>query len=350
MAKSSDPSANALQAFELLHNPTLVALKPIYVVFGDEGFLRASALKLIRRCVLGQDGDEFGYCQFDGKSAALADVMDELAMLPFFGGKRFVAVQDADNFVSAHREALERYIQKPHRSGVLLLLVQSWPSNTRLAKSVAQIGMTVNCKSPEERQLAPWCSRWAKDRYGKQLRSDSARLLVELVGNGLGQLDSELDKLAAYVGPRSEITAKDVDQLVASGRVETVWKIVDAATAGDCASALELLDRLVAAGEYPLLIFGSLSSQLRRLAKAHQLVAGGEPPRSALMKAGMPPFFVEKAQAQLRQLGNRRLGRLFDWLCEIDLGLKGETPLDPRQLLERLVIQIGAPVEQVLGK
>ena len=330
---------------ELLQKPEGVELKSAYVVFGEEEFLKTAAVAAVRLAVLGKDGDEFGLSRFDGRAATLADVLDQLAMLPFLGGRRLVEVDNADEFVSAHREALERTVQKPHRTGVLLLVVQSWPSNTRLAKMIAASGLAIDCKSPDDRTLPSWCRRWAKEKYGKRLATEAADLLVELSGGGLGQLDGELDKLAAYVGDRADITAEDVDQLVAAGRVETVWKIIDAAAAGDATSALGMLDSLAGAGEQPLLIFGAFSSQLRKLAKAYRLVMGGENPRTALPKVGVPPYFVEKAQAQLRHLGRDRLGRLYEWLSATDLGMKGDSSLTSQHLLERLVVRVAGKLE-----
>ncbi len=342
MAKSSAQPGTSLSAFEILQRSDAVKLRPVYVLAGDEEFLRSAALAAVRECVLGKDGDEMGLSRFEGKSAALADVLDELSMLPFLGSRRLVVVSVADEFVSKHREALERYVQKPHRTGVLALIVQSWPSNTRLARMVVQSGLTIDCKPPDDRSLPAWCRNWAKEKYGKRLLNDGASLLVELVSGGLGQLDAELDKLAAYVGDRADIRAEDVDQLVAAGRVDTVWKILDAAASGDTSSALQLLDSLMGVGEQPLMIFGALSSQLRKLARAYRLVVGGESPRTALPKVGVPPYFIEKVQAQLRFLGRERLGQLYDWLSETDLGLKGDSTLPPQHLLERLIVRVGA--------
>jgi DNA polymerase-3 subunit delta len=324
----------------VLEKPGSLQLKPVYAVFGDEEFLRTSAVAAIRRVVLGDGEDDFGVARFDGRTAALADVFDEVATLPLLGSRRLVIVQNADDFVSAHREPLERYVQKPHRSGVLVLVVQSWPSNTRLARMVAETGLAIDCKSPDERQLASWCRRWSEFRYGKRLTNDAAQLLLELIGNRLGQLDSELDKLAAFAGSRPEVTANDVDRLVASGRVETVWKIIDAAMAGDGASALRMLDELTSAGEQPLMIFGAFSSQLRKLARAFRLMAAGATARSSLPRVGVPPFFLDKAQAQLRHLGPSRLGHIFDWLTETDLGMKGDSALAVQHLLERLIVRV----------
>src|SRR5262245_12254484 len=126
MAKTTNLAG--LTGFDAMERPDTVSDKPVYAVYGDEEFLRGAAIAAIRGRVLGSEADEFGITNFDGRVVALADVLDELAMLPFFGGRRLVVVQKADDFVSAHREALERYVQSPARLGVLILAVQSWPS------------------------------------------------------------------------------------------------------------------------------------------------------------------------------------------------------------------------------
>jgi DNA polymerase-3 subunit delta len=54
----------------------------------------------------------------------------------------------------------------------------------------------------------------------------------------------------------------------------------------------------------------------------------------------VPPFAARGCEQQLRHLGRRRLDRLYDWLLEVDLGLKGGSELPPRTLLERFVVRL----------
>ena len=56
--------------------------------------------------------------------------------------------------------------------------------------------------------------------------------------------------------------------------------------------------------------------------------------------AGIPPFALRDSEQQLKHLGRRRLDRLYDWLLETDLGLKGSSWLPPKTLMERLVVQL----------
>src|SRR5205814_2556324 len=102
-----------------------------------------------------------------------------------------------------------------------------WPANTRLAKLVPDAS-TITCKAPPPYKLPEWCIRWAGAHHGKQLSLAAGRLLVDLVGADMGQLDQELAKLAVYVGKAAKIEPEDVDRLVGSSRTENIFKIFDA--------------------------------------------------------------------------------------------------------------------------
>ncbi|HXG08167.1 MAG TPA: DNA polymerase III subunit delta [Gemmataceae bacterium] len=313
--------------------------KPVYVLVSDEDFVKRQVLTALRRLVLGERDEGFGLSTHSGDKAVWATIHDELETLPFLGPRRLVVVENADLFVTRHRTALEKYVTRPAATGVLVLDVQSWPANTRLAKLIDPAA-TIQCKAPAAPKLPEWCIRQAAVGYGKELTLPAARMLVDLVGPEMGVLDQELAKLAAYAGEANRIDAADVDRLVGNSRAETTWKIFDAIGSGRPGEALAILDRLFDQGEDPLRILGAFSVQLRRLAQAARLAQEGLALADALDRVGVPPFAQKGCEQQLRHLGRRRANRLFEWLLETDLGLKGSSTLPPRTLLERLIVQL----------
>jgi DNA polymerase-3 subunit delta len=313
--------------------------QPVYVVHGDEEFLKRQALTALRRLVLGEGDTAFGLSIHAGDKASLAAVCDELQTVPFLSTCRLVLVENADPFVSQFRAQLEKYVAKPAANGVLVLDVKTWPANTRLAK-LLDGDATLVCKAAASYRLPAWCQQWASSRHGKQLSSEAAKLLVDLVGAEMGLLDQELAKLAIYVGSAGRIEAGDVDKLVGNSHAENMWKIFDAIGASNSAEALTILDRLLEQGEEPLRILGAFSMQLRRLAQAARATQQGQSLSAALERAGVPPFAHRSCEQQLRHLGRQRTDRLYDWLLEADQGLKGSSQLPARTLLERLVVRL----------
>ncbi|HLJ97448.1 MAG TPA: DNA polymerase III subunit delta [Gemmataceae bacterium] len=312
---------------------------PVYVVHGDEEFLKRQVLAALRGVVLGEGDTAFGLSIHSGDKATLAGVRDELETLPFLTPCRLVVVENADPFVSQCRAHLEKYVAKPAPTGVLVLEVKSWPGTTRLAK-LLEGDATIVCKTPAAHRLAAWCVEWAAAHHGKQLVAEAAKLLVDLIGSEMGLLDQELGKLAVYVGGKTRIETIDVDKLVGNSRTENMWKIFDAIGTGNSAEALTILGRLFEQGEEPLRVLGAFSMQLRRLAQAARWNQQGQSLDAALSRAGVPPFAHRSGAEQLRHLGRQRIDRLHDWLLETDLGLKGASQLPPRTVLERLVIRL----------
>ncbi|QEH36274.1 DNA polymerase III subunit delta [Aquisphaera giovannonii] len=316
--------------------------KPVYVVYGDDVYLRRESVTAIRRAVLGEEADELALRRFEGSSAGLADVKDELRTLPFFSKRRIVLIEDADPFVTRARKDLEGYLEAPSGTGVLVLLVKSWPSNTKLYKLVAASGMPIDCTSPAEKDLIPWLVKEAT-RHQAQLEPDAARLLLELVGAEVGILAAEVEKLAVYVGTSARIRRADVTRMVEAGRIETVWKVIDAATTGEPAAAITDLDDLIASGEHPIKINAALASSLIRVHHAGRLRAARIPLDEACKMAGIHGFGVEKVKKQHAHLGPGRVDRIPEMLLKADLDLKGDSKLEPRVILEELLIRLALP-------
>lgn len=326
-----------MDALPFLEKADRAKLAPLYVVHGDEVFLRRQVVQAIRRRALGPDASD-GLSVY-GADASFAAVFDELQTMPFFGERRLIVVEDADKFVTEHRGAIEKALGRLPENNVLVLDVKSWPATTRLAKLI-DASATIACKAPANYRLPQWCSAWAEARYAKKLPAQAAALLVELAGGEMGMLDQEINKLSIYVGDRAEIRTGDVDKLVGQNRAAQAFKIFDAIGAGRTDEALTILERLFEQGEEPIKLLGAFSYQLRRLAQAARLAEQGVSLQTALERVGVPPFGIQSAQQQLRRIGRERARQLFDWLIETDLGLKGSSPLPPRIQFERLVVKL----------
>src|SRR5947209_7994320 len=255
--------------------------RPVIAVHGDEDFLKRQVVAALRARVLAGGDEAFGLSAHPGDKATWAAVHDELQTLPFLCPKRLVVVENADPFVSAYRSQLEKYAAAPAPSGLLVLEVKSWPSNTRLAK-LLDGPASVACKALAGPKLAEWCRRHASAEHKKQLVVAAAQLLVDLVGPDMGLLSQEIAKLAVYAGDAARIAVEDVDRLVGNNRAENTFRIFDLIGKGDVAGALALLDRLLGQGEEPLRLLGAFGWQLRRLAQAARLNAQGKPLASAL--------------------------------------------------------------------
>jgi DNA polymerase-3 subunit delta len=212
------------------------------------------------------------------------------------------------------------------------------PANTRLYKAVQQSGLIVECAPSKAHNMAGWCRQWATYRYGKELSKDAADWLLELAGPEYGVLDQELQKLSTFVGDAGAIGFEVVQRLTAGAGDDKAFKILDAALDGNCAEALVLLERQLAAGDPPQRLLNIASSQVRKLTRAARMaVAKSHSLPQALAAAGVPPFAIERSAARLKRLGRERMAEMFRRLLAADLAVKGGSGLDASTVLTRFV-------------
>jgi DNA polymerase III subunit delta len=341
--------AASITALDFLAQTSAPEVPAVCALFGDEPFLKRLVHERLRTEVLGADDSEFSLTVLDGSRAEWRDMLDELSTVALFGGgRRMVVVSDADEFVTRNRPKLEDYVARPKTSGVLVLDVGTWPSNTKLYKAISSRGLQIDCHAPANERLLKWLIAWARQQHQAKLERPAAEELLDTVGPELGLLDQELAKLAAFAGVDAPITAEMVQQLVGGWRTKTTWDMLDAALAGDAVEALTQLDRLLLAGDSPIALLAQIASTLRRFAAATRVIEQAEaegsrvPLRTALEAAGFKAFVLTKAEAQLKQLGRQRAGQLYRWLLEADLALKGTSSAAARSriVLEQLIARL----------
>jgi DNA polymerase-3 subunit delta len=255
-------------------------------------------------------------------------------------------VEDADTFVTQHRSDLEAYVQAPSGSGIFVLQTKQWLATTKLAKLVEEIGLAIDCSSLRDKdtgKIVAWLTQYARTRCDAQFDASAARLLVDLAGVEVGILAAEVEKLAIYAGDSKRIEREDVIRMVGAGRVETIWKALDAATTGQGRVALGLIDNLVAAGEFPTPMLAAMSASMLKIHHAGRLRAARLGLDEACRIAGIASWASEKTGKQHAHLGPRRVDRIPATLLRADLDLKGGSSLDSRVVLELLLVGLSLP-------
>jgi DNA polymerase-3 subunit delta len=357
--------SNTIHAFDYLDDPQRFTPKSVCAVFGDEPLLRRLVRQALQTQLVADEGGELA-TTFAGDRVAWRDVVDELSTYSLFGGggPRLVVIEEADDFVTKHRPELESYVERPKRTGILMLDVQKWAGNTRLFQSIDRSGLQIECRAPQkasgrrkvldEGRLAQWLANRCRNQHQAKLQAGAARLMIELVGPELGLLDQELAKLALFAGADGTVTTEMVRDVVGGWRTKTTWELIDAAVEGRTGDALRQLDRMLQTGEHPLALLGPLAWSLRRFAAATRIYEGAErqgnriPLRTALEQAGFrkwPAGALENAERQLKRMGRQRASSFYSWLREADRKLKGShsAPTRARFVLEELILRLATP-------
>jgi len=315
-------------------------VKAVYVIFGQEEHLKAEALGKLRQQLIGQDDPSLAESRYDGSSAELAAVLDDLRTLPFLTQRRVVIVEDADKFVSQHRRALERYVENPSDTGVLVLVCRSWPGNTRLARLVKKTGEAIEAQPLKGQGLVRWVINRAAEE-GKIMRQQTAAMLVETIGGDLGRLASEVEKLSIFCAGRKEITPQDVETLCGITAEQSIFRMNDLLAEGKLSQALTVLNRLLQqdrSAQYT--VIGAITWALRRLLLARSMLDAGYSSSQVLASAGVRDYrdLADRFMRQVRSTSTQKLRDMLDQLVEADLGAKTGIGTVQRNL-ERFIVR-----------
>lgn len=297
--------------------------KCVYVLYGSDAFLRDETRRALVQRIIGDADPQTAVTHFDA-TAELAEVLDELRTLPFLAPRRAVILSDADAFVTAHRGALEKYLDSPSSASSLILIVASWPTRARLYKMVNAIGEAIDCSAPDQRKLVPWI-RKAAERRGKKIAPDAVELLLEWRGADLAALDGELEKLSLYVGERDSISADDVSALVTATAGPEAFALANAITRGRTGDALKALGGSLTRSGDEFRTLGMIAWHLRKALHVQRLIEGGAREEEACKSGGV---FYRGKREFLDMLRRRPLPVLrsdFRKLLAADLAMKTGT-------------------------
>ncbi|MDP6633825.1 MAG: DNA polymerase III subunit delta [Phycisphaerae bacterium] len=307
--------------------------KPIYVLSGSDGFLQDHYRAEIIAKVVGQADPQTCLASFDGTNDLdLAPVMDELRTLPFLAPARVVLIRNADAFITKHRQKLEEYVDNPCETSALVLMVASFPGNTRLAKAVAKIGDILSCKLPDGSSLQQWLTK-ASGKRGKKIDPQSAALLEQWIGRDLAAQNAEIEKLCLYIGQRETITPQDVAAVVTATAGPAAFELTNAITAGDAPGALRALDGALRIRGAEFQALGSIAWHLRRALQAQQEIGAGGKPNLRMPYSQRNAFL-----AMLKRRGQVKLQVDMRSLISADLGMKSGQ--NPKSTLQELVMSL----------
>jgi len=239
---------------------------------------------------------------------------------------------------------LEKYFDNPCPTGILILTVISWDSRTKLAKKLPRVGKLLSITQPKSWQLPGRLIKYTADAHDKNLSKTAAELLIELTGDNLSQLYSEIDKLALFAHSEKVITAQHVELLIGHNRIFGVFAVIDAVIAGNVTQAVDRLRSMFAvnkSAEYT--VVGAFAFHFRRMFNAKVLlekgVSTGEIVNRLRIFGDRESFF-----AQLRKMSLKQIGTNLQQLAAADYAIKtGRTKT--KVAIEQLVLNLSAGSE-----
>jgi DNA polymerase-3 subunit delta len=323
---------------ELIRNIEKGIVSPIYLFYGDEGFLIDEAVKRIVSSIIEPSNRDFNLEILRGGETGGEEIVSKAQTLPFMGERRVVIVKGIDDLKASGAERLVEYCSNPSPTTALILTGHKIDGRGKLYNAISKNGVVIQFKPLYEKDTAGWVMRFAKDS-GYRIDNDARDYLLSLVGNSLQRLKNELEKVFTYKGDNKDIKIDDIRLLVEDTKIETIFAFTDSIGSKNINKAIKLLDKMFSQGEMPEKIIGMITRQFRLILLTKVCRERGAPSSEIPAKAGFAPFLLEGYLKQAAKYTLRELQDSFYKVQKADIKIKS-SDASKKIVIEKLIFDL----------
>ena len=247
-------------------------LRPVYVLYGEETYLRDNAAKVIAQSAFSEgdfrdfNDDQFSLNTPENISIALAAANQ----LPMMASRRVVRISEVRVSTSAMKDTLKedaedvlaQYLSNPNPSSIVVFVVDELNGSRKLGKLLKSQTGAVEFSAPDETVIRELSVNVFK-RAQVTIEPLALRRLIELVGCDARRITIESNKLVTASLPARTVNIELVEALVRNTRGRSNFDFANHLLAGRNSDAVKALEKVLSDGEEPLALLGALSWKFR---------------------------------------------------------------------------------------
>ena len=242
--------------------------------------------------------DSMNFSAYEGKGINPKEVIDLAETLPFFADRRVILIENSGFFKNSCEELAEYMPQVPETTH-FIFVEDEIDKRSKLYKAVKNAGKIVEFTSQTEELLTRWVLTRIK-KEGKNITGSVMQLFLNKVGNDMGNIDRELEKLLCYCMEKEVIEAADVEAVTTEQTTNKVFDMVNAIAEHNQRRALDLYYDLLTLKEPPMRIMYLISRQFQILLNIKDMSGKGFDNAAMAKNAGIPPFAVRRNLSQAK--------------------------------------------------
>jgi len=315
---------------------------PLYFLAGDEPYFIDRISDFIEAKALSEEEKAFNQTVLYGKDLDVAAVINAAKRFPLMASHQVVIIKEAQNIKDI--ENLIFYTENLLNSTILVI---NYKYNTldkrkKLYLSLQSKGVYFESKRLYEDKIPGWISSYLSEK-DITIDAGSAMLLVEFLGNDLGRITNELDKLLITL-PQGEkrINSKHIEKNVGISKDYNNFELNKALGQQNVLKANRIVNYFAKnQKENPMgVTMVMLYSYFSKVMLYH--FAKDKSRKTIAEALKINPFFVTDYEIAARNYNTARVYHIMGLLREYDLKSKGfgNVSTDNGELLRELVYKI----------
>jgi DNA polymerase-3 subunit delta len=313
--------------------------KPLYFLFGDEGFLIDELQDLLIEHALEPSQHDFNLDIVYGSDTEASQVLGLCQGYPAMAPRRVVIVREFEKL--ENNRQFKSYADEPNPQAVVFLACTTKPNlSAHPYRALKKKAAWSHFKPLYDNQMPGWIKKYVRGQ-GYDIEPQAVQMLADYVGTDLQTVASEVEKLITFAGERDTLTANDVLDASGQTREFNVFELQSAIGEGKYGNAIQITHRILQQASNPhseaIMIVAVLNAYIDKLWKLQMPQAQRMSKHKLAGHIGVSPYFVQEYKQAARRYSMRTVQDAHAALLAADYELKGGSSRDPRLILTLLV-------------
>ncbi len=284
---------------------------PVYLFEGEDAYFRERGLDLVLKEFISEPSLNLTNLTSDCNGDEL---IASLNGYPFMSKKRATVIREFYPKAEQLKKGLKDYLENPSNESVLIILNEKPCDPLKKFNSV----LVVDCKKADTSVLIKWIKAECL-KFNVQIDGETAKKLAEYCLSDMTRIQTETQKLIAYVGDGNSICSEDVSVMVARDTDYKVYEMTDYIAKKRFDLALTVIKDMSLKGESGQRVLSSVYNYFRKL--LHAGISGKNPSELAT-SLGIKEYPAKILIEQSKKFKKKALKSAVDKLIDADYAIK----------------------------
>lgn len=280
----------------------------VYFFSGNDGYLKQTAYKLIKKATINSDFSDFNEIYFDNENWNVEKFIEAVNGLPFASEYKLIHVKNLEKISEKDKQEIQNCIDNIQPTTCLVIELNANLKNLHG-------GEIIDCSNLDNATLVRYINNEVI-KNGKKIEPAAINLIIDYCSQNMTKIVSEIPKLVAFCGDEP-INSDMVKSLVLPDEEFQIFELTEALGNKNKDKSIKLLQYMLEKKESALLSL--VTNHFRRVAFCSLSDYSNE---ELAEMFDVKPFAILKARNQSKYFSKVQLKNILSLLEEVDFMIK----------------------------
>ena len=320
----------------------------IMAIYGEVPELVEKKSNEIVESYLNEKKDDFNYVKYNLYDTSFNQIIEEALTMPFILEKKAIVVKNAFIFtgekvskdIQPNNEQVNEFLEKYDGENFIIFEVyqNKLDERKKITKTLKKTSKLAKVEQMSEQEIKNWIKNKLHENF-KDIKQDALDLFIELTGINFNIVSQELEKIILFLGERTTINKKDVEEIINRSLEQNVFLLTEYIQKGEKYKAIQLIKDLIVMKEEPIKLLALITSNYRLYYQCKILSRKGYSGQQIAKTINVHPYRVKLALNQVKHYQLTHLLNIIDQCAETDYKLKSSY-MDKQLILELFILSL----------